>query len=340
MYQSNCISNPASTPAQFKKATGKLKYNLTNDYLFRATLQESPTTLREVVRSVLGLSFDQIRSVEILNPIILGQNIAAKDFILDVRVLLNNNTYVNLEMQVLNHGNWPERSLQYLCRSFDQLNKGEDYLHVKPVIQVCFLNFTLFEEDKEFFSTYMFTNIKNHRIYSDKLKLLVVDLTCIELATEEDKLRHTDCWASFFKATTWEEINMLANNNSIIENAAETIYRLSADEAIREQCEAREDYYRLQRTIQKEIDQQKTQIDEQRTQIDEQRTQIDQQRTQIDEQRTQIDQQQSLLDQKDQYIQRTKQLFTFLVRDMRHEDLQRACNDDDFMKALLEEYHI
>ena len=133
---------------------------------------------------------------------------------------------------------------------------------------------------------------------------------------------------------------MLANNNSIIENAAETIYRLSADEAIREQCEAREDYYRLQRTIQKEIDQQKTQIDEQRTQIDEQRIQIDEQRTQIDEQRTQIDQQQSLLDQKDQYIQRTKQLFTFLVRDMRHEDLQRACNDDDFMKALLEEYHI
>ena len=333
MYQSNCSSNPISTPAQFKKATGKLKYNLTNDYLFRATLQESPSTLREVVRSVLGLSLEQIRSVEILNPIILGQNITAKDFILDVRVLLNNNTYVNMEMQVLNHGNWPERSLQYLCRSFDQLNKGEDYLHVKPVIQVCFLNFTLFEENKEFFSTYMFTNIKNHRIYSDKLKLLVVDLTCIELATEEDKNRHTDRLAKLFKATTWKEINMLATNNTIIENAAETIYRLSADEAIREQCEAREDYYRLQRTIQKEIDEQKTQIDEQKIQIDEQKTQIDEQKIQIQQQQTQ-------LDQKEQYMQRTKQLFSFLVQDMRHEDLQRACKDEDFLKVLLEEYHV
>ena len=312
MYQSNCNPNTTSTPAMFKKATGKLKYNLTNDYLFRATLQESPTTLREVVRSVLGLSLEQIRSVEILNPIILGQNIAAKDFILDVRVLLNNNTQVNLEMQVLNHGNWPERSLQYLCRSFDQLNKGENYLQVKPVIQVCFLNFSLFEENKEFFSTYMFTNIKNHRIYSDKLKLLVVDLTCIELATEEDKNRHTDCLAKLFKATTWEEINMLATNNTIIENAAETIYRLSADEAIREQCEAREDYYRLQRTVQKELE----------------------------ETREELEQTKVEFEQKEQYMQRTKQLFSFLVRDARHEDLQRACNDDAFLKILLDEYHI
>ena len=347
MYQSNCISNSTSAPAHFKKATGKLKYNLTNDYLFRATLQESPATLREVIRSVLGLSHEQIRSVEILNPIILGQNIAAKDFILDVRVLLNNNTYVNMEMQVLNHGNWPERSLQYLCRSFAHLNKGENYLQVKPVIQVCFLNFTLFEEDKEFFSTNMFTNIKNHRIYSDKLKLLVVDLTCIELATEEDKNRHTDQLAKLFKATTWEEINMLASDNTIIENTAETIYRLSADEAIRELCEAREDYYRLQRTIQIEIDEQKTQIDEQKTQIDEQKTQIEHQQSQLEQQQSKIDQQKSQLEQKDdqldkqeQYMQRTKQLFSFLARDMRHEDLQRACVDEDFLKELLDEYHV
>ena len=133
---------------------------------------------------------------------------------------------------------------------------------------------------------------------------------------------------------------MLASDNTIIENTAETIYRLSADEAIRELCEAREDYYRLQRTIQKEIDEQKTQIDEQKTQIDEQKTQIDEQKTQIEQQQSQIHQHKCQLEQKEQYIQRTKQLFSFLIRDMRHEDMQRACIDDDFLKALLEEYHV
>ena len=340
MYQSNCNPNTTFTPAMFKKATGKLKYNLTNDYLFRATLQESPTTLREVVRSVLGLSLEQICSVEILNPIILGQNITAKDFILDVRVLLNNNTQVNLEMQVLNHGNWPERSLQYLCRSFDQLNKGEDYLHVKPVIQVCFLNFTLFEDNREFFSTHMFTNIKNHRIYSDKLKLLVVDLTCIELATEEDKNRHTDCLAKLFKATTWEEIKMLASNNSMIENAAETIYRLSADEAIREQCEAREDYYRLQRTVQKELEQSREELEQSREELEQTRVEMEQTRVEMEQTRVEMEQTKVEFEQKEQYMQRTKQLFSFLVRDARHEDLQCACKDDAFLKILLDEYHI
>ena len=61
-----------------------------------------------------------------------------------------------------------------------------------PVVQVCFLDFTLFKEYPEFCSTYMFTNVKNHIVYSDKLKLYVVDLTCIEKATEEDKKYQID----------------------------------------------------------------------------------------------------------------------------------------------------
>ena len=173
---------------------------------------------------------------------------------MDSRVLLNNHTVINLEMQVLNLGNWPERSLAYMCRSFDRLNRGDDYVEVKPVVQVCFLDFTLFKEYPEFFSTYMFTNIKNHIIYSDKLKLYVVDLTCIDRATEEDKLRGIYHWAKLFKAKTWEEIKMLAGSSTFLEEAAETAYRLSAEEKIRMQCEAREDYYRQQRYIQKQLD--------------------------------------------------------------------------------------
>ena len=237
-----------------KNATGEVQFTLTNDYLFRATWQQSEKALRGLVCSILDLQYEDIKSVEIMNPIELGKSIDAKDFILDSRVLLNNHTIINLEMQVLNLGNWPERSLAYMCRSFDRLNRGDDYVEVKPVVQVCFLDFTLFKEYPEFFSTYMFTNVKNHMIYSDKLKLYVVDLTCIDRATEEDKLRGIYHWAMLFKATTWEEIKMLAGNNTFLEEAAETAYRLSAEEKIRMQCEAREDYYRQQRYIQKQLD--------------------------------------------------------------------------------------
>ncbi|MBQ9136565.1 MAG: PD-(D/E)XK nuclease family transposase, partial [Lachnospiraceae bacterium] len=68
---------------------------------------------------------------------------------LDVKVLLNNDTIINLEMQVVNEHDWPERSLSYLCRSFDNLNQGEPYRNVKSVVQIGLLDFTLFPENPE-----------------------------------------------------------------------------------------------------------------------------------------------------------------------------------------------
>ena len=89
---------------------------------------------------------------------------------------------------------------------------------------------------------------------SDKLRLSVLDLTHTDLATEEDKKYQLDYWASLFKSTTWEELEMLAQNNEYIRQASETIYQLSQEEAIRQQCEAREDYYRRQKGINDELE--------------------------------------------------------------------------------------
>ncbi len=92
-------------------------------------------------------------------------------------------------------------------------------------------------------------NVKNYTIYSDKFGLSVLNLNCIDLATQEDKTYQIDYWAELFKATTWEEIKMLATKNEYISEASETLYKLSAEEKIRLQCEAQEDYYRNQRDI-------------------------------------------------------------------------------------------
>lgn len=46
------------------------------------------------------------------------------------------------------------------------------------------------------------------------------------------------------KATTWEEIKMLASTDKTFENVANTMHRALADEEIRLKCEARERYER------------------------------------------------------------------------------------------------
>lgn len=253
-YSSKTPTPPVySTNGFLQNATGPVTIPMTNDYLFRALLQENNKVLKGLISSLLHLQIEEISSVEITNPIELGKAYEDKDFYLDVKVLLNNNTTINLEMQVINEHNWPERSLSYLCRIFDNLCKGADYVDVMPVIQIGLLDFTLFPDIPEFYATYKLMNVKNHTLYSDKFRLSVVDLTQIDLATEEDKLYGIDYWARLFKSTTWEEIKMLAENNEYIQEASDTIYQLSQEEQIRLQCEAREDYLRRQRSVQKQL---------------------------------------------------------------------------------------
>lgn len=241
------ISNTGHAGTFRFSASGPLSIPMTNDYLFRALLQRNNHVLIGLVSSLLHLPPSDIYSAVITNPIELGDTIDNKTFILDIKVSLNDNAVIHLEMQVINEHNWTDRSLSYLCRSFDNLKPGEKYQTVRPVIQIGLLNFTLFPEYPEFYATYKFLNVKNHTLYSDKLRLSVLNLTRTDLASEEDKHYQIDYWASLFKATTWEELKMLSQKNEYIGEAAETVYQLSQEEKIRMQCEAREDYYRTQR---------------------------------------------------------------------------------------------
>ena len=230
-----------------------IQYNMTNDYMFRYILQKNKKVLLGLICALLHLKPEEILSVEIKNPIDLSQNITGKDFILDIKILLNNNQLLNLEMQVKNEFNWSDRSLTYLCRAFDQLQSGQEYEETLPVIHIGFTAFTLFPDNPEFYATYRMINIRNHsQVYSDKFTLSVVDLTQIDNATDEDKSSKIDYWARLFKAKTWEELQMLAQNDEYLQEAATSIRIANEAEIVREQCRAREDALRRERTLERD----------------------------------------------------------------------------------------
>ena len=151
------------------------------------------------------------------------------------------------------YGNWKERSLSYLCRSFDNVYRGKDYITAKPVIQISFIDFTLFPDSPEFYATYLLKNIRNNRVYTDKLQLSVVELNSITLATKDDRLYKLDKWAAFFKAGTWKELNSMAATDQYMKAAANTIFELCSDENIRELCRRREEYEAYERHINAEV---------------------------------------------------------------------------------------
>ena len=246
------ISNRLSNA--FRNAAGPIRYGFTNDYMFHAVLQNSRPVLKSLICSLLHLQPGNIRSIIITNPILPGESFDSKEFVLDVEIVLNDNTLLNLEMQVINHHNWTDRSLSYLCRRFDQLRQGEDYANCRPAIHIGFLDFAPFPERPEFYATHKLLNVKSLHLYSDKFTLSVVDLSHIDLATDEDRAYGIDRWARLFKATTWEELKMIAENDSAMTDASECLFMLNTDNLAQKRAQARREYIIHEQAVQKKIE--------------------------------------------------------------------------------------
>lgn len=224
--------------------TGELPYQLTNDFFFKVFLERNETALRGLLCALLSIQPEEIVSVTVTNPIELGDSADDKDMILDVKVLLNSLEIINIEMQVHNLGNWPERSLTYLCRMFDQLKKGEEYKTVKKTIHISITNFTPDGFPEVLYSDYFLYNLKTKHKYSDKFGIYMLQLN--QLGNPEDEKNIPDIyhWAQLFKAKTWEEIQMLAQKNDVIQQSIHTLQELTADEKMQMRMEARDRYHK------------------------------------------------------------------------------------------------
>lgn len=242
-------------------------------------------------------------TVTITNQIILGEKIDEKTYWLDINVLMNDNTIINLEMQVENEHNWVDRSLQYVCRNFSTLQKGREYNDSKPVIHIGFLNYTLFPECPEFFAQYMLLNQKNHHIFSDKIMIGVVDLNRTDMATMEDKEYKLDKWVALFKSKTWEEIRMIAKESDELLEASESIYKYNVVDSIQSQCYAREEYYRNQRTRERD----KAKLEKEISDLKAETQSLESQKQTLESQKQTLESQKQTLESQKQTLESQKQ---------------------------------
>ncbi len=224
--------------------TGKLKYPLTNDFMFKAVLQRNQTALKGLLCALLHMRMEEVAKIKILNPIEIGGMIDEKMMMLDLKLELNDNRILDIEMQILDEGNWPERSLAYLCRTFDQLEKGGKYLDAKETIHIGILDFTPKDFPKKLYLDYFFYNLDTAHKYSDKVSIRVLQLNQLDNEANEKKWQELYHWARLFKAQTWEEMRMLAEKNDAIRECVFTYKELTADEMAQMQLEALDNYYR------------------------------------------------------------------------------------------------
>ena len=103
---------------------------------------------------------------------------------------------------------------------------------------------------------------------------------------------------------------MLAHNNTDIQEAIATVYQLTQEEKIRQQCEAREDYYRRQNDVQRWIKKQDDTIQQQNQLIEQQAETIVQQEMKIEQQTETIAQQDKKINMLADEISELRKLIT------------------------------
>ena len=204
-----------------------------------AGLMENPKVRRGFCAAILRVPPETIEKTELL-PTYLQRDCAEDKLgILDVHIRMADGSRINMEMQVKEYEFWDERILFYLSKMFSgQLKSGEDYENLKKCIHVSILDFIHFPEDKRCCRTLCFCDTKTGEIYNDKMEIQVLELK--KLPKKIRKGEELVNWMRFFNGKSKEDFRRMAKESIFLEEAYETLQRLSADDIKRLEYEARE----------------------------------------------------------------------------------------------------
>lgn len=204
-----------------KKAAEKepLNIQLTNNYAFRKLFKMNYIA-RGFLIALLGLDEEDVVKLEVIDPFEEGENEEEKERILDIKIYLNDNKKINIEMQNRYQEDWTERSLFYNCRMFTEgLYHGQPYGDLEPCIHVGILDFDLMKTPG-FHHHIKLLDIKTNEEYSSKLQFHVVQLKQVESATEEEKQTAKD----------WQQVEEIIRGNPYREAVKQEMYKMSRDE--------------------------------------------------------------------------------------------------------------
>ncbi|MDE5106877.1 MAG: Rpn family recombination-promoting nuclease/putative transposase [Trichodesmium sp. St17_bin3_1_1] len=168
---------------------------------------ESKDILISFLNALIYSGKSMIQDLEIMDPYSPGDAIGLKDTYLDVKALLNNGSNVIIEMQVLNVPAFEKRVVYNLCKTYgNQLDTGEGYRRLKPVIALTITDFKMFEKTDRYINHFVFKEKDKSFDYIDEaVAMIFVELPKFSKTLEELETI-TDKWIYFVKSAPSLEV--------------------------------------------------------------------------------------------------------------------------------------
>ena len=184
----------------------KLKNTFKTDILFKLLFVKHPDLLQHLVAHLLKIPFESIKQFEIRNQEMPPEAIGNKFCRLDIHMTVNEQQ-VNLEVQVEDEGDFPERAMFHWARIYsNSLPVAGKYSDLPCAIVISIVNFPLFD-CQEFHSEYRALEVTRHAQLTDKMVLHFFELPKISEDVNRNDLLLL--WLALFKADTDEELQKI-----------------------------------------------------------------------------------------------------------------------------------
>jgi predicted transposase/invertase (TIGR01784 family) len=200
-----------------------LDYTFKNDILFKILFVRRPDLLKRLVSVFLRLrSAESIREFEITNPEIPADVVGDKFCRLDINMKVDGKP-TDLEIQVEDEKDYPERSVYYWAREYSgALKEGMGYQDLPQTIVISILGFKQFK-CREYHSEFHPLEITRYTELTDKMSLHYFELPKVpEAVGTEDEL---GLWLTLFKAETVEELERIEKLGVPVMREAISAYR-------------------------------------------------------------------------------------------------------------------
>lgn len=214
-----------------RRVTDEESFNicLTNNYAFLKIFKKEEN-VKGFLIDLLNLKEKQIKKIEIKDPFTSGENKEEKEGILDIKLTLNGNKKINIEMQNTYQEDWTERSLFYNCRMFTEgFKKGEPYWKLSPCIHIGILNFNMMKSPG-YYHKVTLRDEKTNELYSRKFQFHMIELKKTKTTKGKARKHPLYRWARLIAATTWEEVAQESAGNRYMERIQEEMVKMSQDE--------------------------------------------------------------------------------------------------------------
>ncbi|GHU25097.1 hypothetical protein FACS1894172_13500 [Spirochaetia bacterium] len=203
--------------------------------------------LTDLLLSILDLPEDDYAGLEFEDTHLKPEIEGGKLVILDVKVKTKAGTILDIEIQVCRATAMRARILFYSSKLItDQMGESDNYTKIKPVILIVIADFNLLPEELKYHNVYRLLNEDSHKLFSRLLEIHIIELKKLPKEGDGSELGN---WMRFMKMCEEQDITILREANPMIQKAYGVLRKLSADEELRLQVDAREkalrDYYSL-----------------------------------------------------------------------------------------------